>query len=888
MSRAGRRPAAAVLRALAAAITATCLATPASAHGFGQRYDLPIPLSFYLVGVAAAIVVSFVIVGLFVREGPRVRAYPRIDLLATPLGRWMASPSLALALQLLALAAFIVTVVAGFRGDQNPYRNIAPTMVWVIGWVGLAYVSAFIANIWALINPWRTIFEAIETIHQGLTGRHEFGLRLAYPQALGVWPAFLLLLALAWIELVYPNPAVPRTIAWLALAYSVLTFAGMFLFGRERWLERGEVFSLVFGTFARFAPIEIRTGPHREISLRPFGAGLLDSGSVSTSMIAFVLLLLATVLYDGALATPEWGKLEDAIAPYVSALGDLRLMAIRTAGLIASWLILCGAYVGVSAVMSAVTEQRLSPLAMARSFAFTLVPIAIGYHVAHYFTFLLIQGQYVIPLLSDPFGFGWNLFGTAGYRVDIAIVGARFAWFTAVTAILVGHIAAVYLAHVKAMEVLDTRRLALRSQVPLTALMVLYTFVSLSILAEPIVERRAPAQPVVAEIAVPEDALLPESGTGRLQAVGAGKIAKQRLTYRVLGSAFHDGTRMSAADVLYAYAFAYRWSARANGEDMHTDPLIAAATTVMRAHLLGIRVVGTDTTSKSFRFGDFEYVRELLVIDVYTSAPPIDPEQDAVIAPPWSTLPWHLLALMEQAVERGWAAFSQSEAQRRGVDWLDLVRSEAMKERLAGLLDTFEREGYRPDALTSLVSADDARKRWAALKSFYRERGHFLVTNGPYQLKRWSAESVSLEAFRDLSYPLGVGSYDAYATPRRGFITKVERDGDRIILSGDIELVQKHQRSYDIVRRPLQSIASDVLNRSAPECRYVVEDGDGRIVLAGQVAPSENASFSLDFAGKLPLGRFTLLAQIIVNANAMNAEIQRIPIEIAEKVGTGE
>jgi hypothetical protein len=211
-----------------------------------------------------------------------------------------------------------------------------------------------------------------------------------------------------------------------------------------------------------------------------------------------------------------------------------------------------------------------------------------------------------------------------------------------------------------------------------------------------------------------------------------------------------------------------------------------------------------------------------------------------------------------------------------------------MKERLAGLLDTFEREGYRPDPLTSLVSADDARKRWAALKSFYRERGHFLVTNGPYQLKRWSAESVSLEAFRDLSYPLGVGSYDAYATPRRGFVTKVERDGDRIILSGDIELVQKHQRSYDIVRRPLQSIASDVLARSAPECRYVVADGDGRIVLAGQVAPSENASFSLDFAGKLPPGRFTLLAQIIVNANAMNAEIQRIPIEIAEKVGNRE
>jgi hypothetical protein len=869
------------LRALAAAVAAACLATSASAHGFGQRYDLPIPLSFYLLGAAAAVVVSFIIVGLFVRELPRARPYTGLDLMATALGRWIASPSLVLALKLLALTGFIITIVAGFRGDQNPYRNIAPTMVWTIAWVGLAYVSAFVGNLWAAINPWRTIFEWVETMVQGITGRPELGLRLPYPAALGVWPAFLLLLAFSWIELVYPNPAVPRTIAWLALAYSILTFTGMFLFGRDCWLERGEVFTLVFGTFARFAPIEIRTSPHRQMWLRPFGAGLVEGGAASTSMMAFVLLLLATVLYDGALGTPEWGKLEGAITAHMSALGGFKLVAIRTAGLVAFWLVFCGAYVGVSAIMSAVTERRLAPLVIARSFAFTLVPIAIGYHFAHYFTFLLIQGQYIIPLASDPFGFGWNLFGTAGYRVDIAIVDARFTWLTAVTAILIGHVAAVYLAHVKAMQVFDARSVALRSQVPLTGLMVVYTFVSLSILAEPIVERRAPAQPVAAEIAIPEDAVLPEPGSGRLQPVGAGKIAKQKLTYRVLGSAFHDGTRMNAADVLYSYAFAYRWGARPNGDDWRSDPLVAAATAVMRAHLLGVRVVGTDTTSKSFRFGDFEYVRELFVIDVYTSVLPVDPEQDAVIAPPWSTLPWHLLVLMEEAVDRGWAAFSQSEARRRGVDWLDLVRSEPMNARLADLLDKFEREGYRPDPLKSLVSADDARKRWAALKAFHKERGHFLVTNGPYQLKRWSADSVTLEAFRDLSYPLGVGSYDAYAIPRRGFITKVERDGDRVRLFGDIELVQKHLRSYDIVRKPLQSIAADALKRSAPECRYLVTDGESRVVLAGQVLPTGDANFSVDLTGKLPAGRFTLVVQIIVNGNAMNAEIQRIPFDIA-------
>jgi len=868
---------------LAAAAALALAAGPANAHGFGQRYDLPIPLSFYLTGAAAVVVVTFLIVSLFVREVPRAHGAPRIDLLRTGLGRLVAAPPLVSALQLFALGAFIITIAAGFRGDQNPYKNLAPTMVWVIGWVGLAYVCAFVGNLWAVINPWRMIFEAIETIAAPITRRPELSLGLRYPAALGVWPAFALLLAFSWIELVYPNPAVPRFIAWLLVGYSIPTFAGMALFGRERWLAQGEVFSLLFGTFARFAPLAVRTGPWRELSLRPFGAGLIEGGPASTSMTAFVVLLLSSVLYDGALGTPEWSTLEDAIAARLSALGDLKLMAIRTAGLLAFWLLFFGAYLAVSAIMSALTAGPLSPLAVARNFAFTLVPIAIGYHLAHYLTFLLIQGQYIIPLLSDPFGFGWDLFGTAGYRIDIAVVGARFAWYTAVTAILLGHVAAVYLAHVKAMQVFAEPSITLRSQVPLTALMVLYTMVSLSILAEPIVERRTPAQPsqIGSEISIPADALLPEPGSGGLQPVGAGKTAKQKLTYRVLGSAFHDGSRMSAADLLYAYVFAYRWGARDAVGDTHFDPLVAAGTAVMRAHLMGVRVIGTDATSKSFRFGDFEYVRELFVVDVYTSVAPLDPEQDAIIAPPWSTLPWHLLVLMEEAVGRGWAAFSQSEAQSRGVEWLDLARSPALNKRIADLVATFAREGYRPDALKALVSSEDARKRWDALAKFYQERGHFLVTNGPYQLKSWSADGVKLEAFRDLSYPLGVGSYDAYAIPRRGFITNVEHDGERITLSGDIELIQKHQRSYDIVRRPLVSIPADVVKRSAPECRYIVTDGEGSVVVADQVAVADDASFRIDLTGKLPPGQFTLSAQIIVNANAMNAEIRRIPIEVS-------
>jgi hypothetical protein len=856
------------------AASACVISSPAYAHGFGQRYDLPLPLSLYVSGACAAIVVTFVIVGLFVRDAPRSRAYPRLDLRAYRLSRRIALPGLIFALKLCGLAIFIITVIAGFRGQQDPYRNIAPTMVWIIWWVGLAYVCAFVGNLWALLNPWRTIFEAVETLYCGITNRPALSLSLPYPGNLGVWPAIALLLAFSWTELIYPSPAVPLHIAWLAIGYSILTFLGMFAFGCNIWLERGEVFSLVFGTFARFAPTE-------QCALRPFGAGLLDSGTVSTSMMAFVLLLLSSVLYDGVLGTPEWGNIEDALATTMPALGDVAFMLIRTTGLFAFWLAFFGAFVAASAIMSGATGARLSPLDMARSFAFTLVPIAIGYHLAHYLTFLLIQGQYIVPLVSDPFGFGWNLFGTSGYRVDIAVVGARFAWFAAVAAILLGHVAAVYLAHLKAMQALGVRGVALRSQVPLTALMVVYTFVSLSILAEPIVERRTPARPVetvATEVNVPDDAMLPEPGSGRLRAIGPGHVAKQKLTYRILGSAFHDGTVMDVADLLYSYMFEYRWGTPGGRS---YDPHVDAASSLMRERLVGFKIVGTDTTSKSFRFGDVNFVRHLFVIDLYAAVTPVEPEQDAIFAPPWSTLPWHLIALMEEAVTRGWAAFSQEEAQRREVEWLDLVRSEGMNKRLATLVASFARDGYRPEYLQSLVSVDDARKRWGALAAFYKDHGHFLVTNGPYKLKGWSADKVMLEAFRDLSYPLGVGSYDNYAVPRRGYVTKVEQAGTAITLSGDIELLSKHMRSYDIVRTPLQSVPGDALTRSAPECRYMVTDNEGRVVLAGQVPLAEDKGFHIDLGGKLPPGQFTLLAEIIVNGNALNVDITRTPIIIS-------
>ena len=871
------------LLAFGVAFVGLCVpAVPAGAHGFGQRYDLPLPLSLYLFGTATAVILSFVVVGLFARHTPGARGYPRIDLPA----HWLGHPVVLSVLKLIAAGVFVLTVTAGFCGSQDPYRNIAPTLVWIIWWVGLAIFSAFVGNIWAVVNPWRTLFDWADRVYRALTARAGLALRLPYPEAFGVWPAVGLLLAVSWTELVFPSPAAPANIAWLALGYSLLTWTGMALFGSETWTERGEVFAVFFSLFARLAPTEASIDKRSGIgglALRPFAAGLLANTRASVSTVALVLLVLSSVLYDGLLTTPEWILAEQQLVRLMPSLGELASVVVRTVALVVFWALFLAAYLAVSAIMSKAAGHR-SPRDIARGFALTLVPIAVAYHLAHYLAYLLTQGQYVVPLASDPFGYGWDLFGTAGYRVNIALVGARFAWYAAVTSIVMGHIIAVYLADVRAHQLFGSRPAALRSQVPLTALMVVYTFVSLSILSEPIVGRRPAAQPTVTQavIAIPEDSLVPEPGIGRMQPAGPGRSARLKLAYRVLGSAFHDGTQMTPADLLYAYMFAYRWGDSGDAE-AHYDPEVAAATAPLRKRLVAVRVAGVDTASKSFRVGDVNFIRELFAIDVYLDIPPEDPEQDAVFAPPWSTLPWHLTVLMEEAVGRGWAAFSQTEAMRRGVEWLDLVRSDDLKARLAGLVDQFEREAFRPEILQSLVSAEEARKRWTALAAFYRSHGHFLVTNGPYQLKSWSGESATLEVFRDLSYPLGVGSFDTYAMPRRGYITRVDRQDSGLHLSADIEIVMKFMRDYQIARQPMQLVDATVRKRAAPECRYVVVDAEGQVALAGVSLPGEDLMFGIELDARLPAGQYTVTAEILVNGNAMNSEIKRIPVVIGGK-----
>jgi hypothetical protein len=187
--------------------------------------------------------------------------------------------------------------------------------------------------------------------------------------------------------------------------------------------------------------------------------------------------------------TPLWASVVERI---LSA-GDLKpanswtYMLLASALLVAGPLLLAALFLTMAGVMARIAGgPRLVPLA--GLFVLSLVPIAIAYHLAHYFSLLAVAGQFIIPLVSDPFGYGWDLFGTTLYRIDIGIVDARFIWYLSVVAIVTGHMIAVWLAHLTASEVYPDGGAARRSQYPMLILMIGYTMLSLWILAQPIVE----------------------------------------------------------------------------------------------------------------------------------------------------------------------------------------------------------------------------------------------------------------------------------------------------------------------------------------------------------------------------------------------------------------
>jgi hypothetical protein len=371
-------------------------------------------------------------------------------------------------------------------------------------------------------------------------------------------------------------------------------------------------------------------------------------------------------------------------------------------------------------------------------------------------------------------------------------------------------------------------------------------------------------------VEVAEDALLPEPGTGLPREVGKGKRAAGKIVYRVIASAFHDGTRMTAADAVYPYLFAARWGVKRPKADDY-DPGVDLATAGAREGLAGFKVLRTDSEVKKYSDMTFTYV--VPVVEVYFHREAGDIQERAAAWPPWSPVPWHVMALMEEAVKRGIGAFSSTEASRRGIRWLDLARDQKTKDALAALVDGFAAQAWVPPALKRFVTADEAQARWAALKQFHQRRRHFLVTNGPYQLDKWTDSATVLQVFRDFTNPMGVGAFDRFALPRRAYVSRIVARGDRLEVFAEIERVEKFLRDHRIVREPLAVPAAGGDRQDVPLCRYVILDAAGAVVTAGASPDAQGAKISVDLKGKLRPGPHTALVALSLGDNHVNPEV---------------
>jgi hypothetical protein len=247
------------------------------------------------------------------------------------------------------------------------------------------------------------------------------------------------------------------------------------------------------------------------------------------------------------------------------------------------------------------------------------------------------------------------------------------------------------------------------------------------------------------------------------------------------------------------------------------------------------------------------------------------------VSPPWSTVPWPVLVLLEEAQRRGLGEFSAERARQRRLPWLDLVRDEKVRERLAALVAEMESRAHVPPALRPFVSEREARARWGALRQFAAEHRHFLVTNGPYQIHAWTPDGAVLRVFRDFSYPLGVGSFNRYPIPLRGFVGRVDVRPDRVEVTAEAERVERFAREHRIVTEPVGGPAAQKEKEITVTCRYVALAPGGAVAREGTVGAGATGTFTLK-RDDLPRGA-TLLLAIEVNGNRIDPHARIVRLD---------
>ena len=426
---------------------------PARAHSVGGLSNLPAPLSYFLAGIATLLIATFAV--LTVRwPRPRWQDEPTITPIKVPGWRWIV-----FLLRVLGVAGLVLVVVTGMVGPPNSVRNPAPVLMWVAFWLLVPFAGAFLGDLFRLLNPWRSLSSLLgpETLK-----------RRRPTASWGVWPATLAFSGFVWFELVYPNPAHPRHLAIAALVYTVLLLGTGEVVGRSAAIVQVDAFTTYNRLISAIAPLDLDPdrGPGWRGWLRQL-PNLREWPGFTT----FVIIMIGGVAFHGMRAAPWF---ESAFGSFGRSVAGGTVLLLTTVGIVAAaYWITCRVVAG---------QAHSSTQSVGRGFIHSLVPIAFVYAFAHYFTAIVFEGQLILSTLSDPFGLGWNLFGTALRPVDFTILSPSAVWWTQISAIAVGHMAALILAHDRSLRDFSGDG-GVRGRYSLLVLVILFAGAGVTILA---------------------------------------------------------------------------------------------------------------------------------------------------------------------------------------------------------------------------------------------------------------------------------------------------------------------------------------------------------------------------------------------------------------------
>lgn len=435
-----------------------------------------LPTDLYIIAGCVAVAASILGVA-FLSEKRLLAAFKPLSLLqirlpdSVPLVTSFASMSF----------LFAISAIGAF-GTHDPLNNLFSLTIWAIWWVGLVLAHGVLGNLWSLLNPWTGLYHV-------LIGYQFAPPYLKLPKAFGHWIAVLVFLAFGVFEIADPAPDDPARLTKFVLGYWLFTFVGMVLFGNKIWLSRCEPFTILFRLVASVSPV--RWVPKLRIGLP--GWSIFSMSMPSVSLAVFCLTLLGVGSFDG-LKESFWWLAKIGVNPLMfpgkSAIFWQSVYGLLALNALLVFVFAAVTYIGTRAANSSLAPNDRVPFTTAFCwFSLSIIPIALGYHFAHFFIYLLVNGQYALLALSDPLTSGANYLGLAKTQVTTGFLktkdSVQVVFFIQAAAVVVSHVISVLIAHCIAARLYKTKRQTLISQIPLAIFMILYTVFGLWLLATP-------------------------------------------------------------------------------------------------------------------------------------------------------------------------------------------------------------------------------------------------------------------------------------------------------------------------------------------------------------------------------------------------------------------